>query len=578
MGASLRYLRLEPTLCLSLHNILAKLAMQYRIVVATEPERELIYAHRHDIYARELGQHAVNSEGKLSDALDEHNEYLVLYRDDDMAGFVSLTNTNSVTYSVDKYFDRSKLPFAIGNTTQEVRLLTVLPRYRHTAASLHLMNAALQRIEAAGAEHVVAIGRQEVIGLYERCGLERKGLIARSGKVTFELLRADVADLRARAAAFKALLDRNVLAGAAHCYHGGEFYTAIGEKFDHLDRRHGVIKSDTLDAWYPPSPKVRAILHDHIDWILSTSPPTHAKGLEAAIAEHRGIPAHCVIAGAGSSDLMFLAMRELVKPEDRVVILDPMYGEYLHVLKHLCNSTPNRVKLNSDKHFAVDLQVLADHAGNADHVFLVNPNSPTGQHIRAADLATLMLTHGHTHFWIDETYIDHIAGCESLERLAAIVSNLTICKSMSKYYALSGARVGYLVSSTARIERLRPLSPPWSVSHVAQIAATYALQDHEYYQERVKDTQRSRDELAAQVESLGWKVYPGVANFILCEMPIEQGTAAELIHRCKQRNLFIRDVGSMGYFPNDRFLRLTVLSQADNKKMLTILKEELGQR
>src|SRR6266542_963020 len=89
------------------------------------------------------------------------------------------------------------------------------------------------------------------------------------------------------------------------CYHGGAFFTAIGDAFDDLDRRHDVINADVLDAWFPPAPGVLEALRAHLDWLARTSPPTNCDGLVRTIAEVRGMPAECVLPGAGSSDLIY---------------------------------------------------------------------------------------------------------------------------------------------------------------------------------------------------------------------------------------------------------------------------------
>ena len=85
----------------------------FRISEATADDRKTIYANRHEVYARELGQHQPNDSGRLSDPLDEFNVYLVAQRHGAIAGFVSLTPPGDHLYSVDKYFARDALPFAV---------------------------------------------------------------------------------------------------------------------------------------------------------------------------------------------------------------------------------------------------------------------------------------------------------------------------------------------------------------------------------------------------------------------------------------------------------------------------------
>ncbi|HEX5635334.1 MAG TPA: hypothetical protein VFX50_18955, partial [Gemmatimonadales bacterium] len=107
------------------------------------------------------------------------------------------------------------------------------------------------------------------------------------------------------------------------CYHGGAFFEGVGEEFESLYRRERIIAADVLDAWFRPAPAVLRTLRAHLDWIVRTSPPTNADGLVRAIARARGVPATSVVLGGGSSDLIFLAFTHWLRPESRVLVLDP---------------------------------------------------------------------------------------------------------------------------------------------------------------------------------------------------------------------------------------------------------------
>src|SRR6185503_4961324 len=111
-----------------------------------------------------------------------------------------------------------------------------------------------------------------------------------------------------------------------------------------------------------------------------------------------------------------------------------------------------------------------------------------------------------TRIWIDETYVEYAGSGQSLERFAAASENVIICKSMSKVYALSGARVAYLCAGPHQLEELRSITPPWVVSLPAQVAAVRALQAPEYFAARYAETAVLRQKLAAGLEQLGWRV------------------------------------------------------------------------
>ena len=414
--------------------------------VARAADRPAIYRLRHAVYATELGQHAENTAGELRDPLDEFNEYILVCAEDEMIGLVSITPPGHGRYSVDKYVPRDELPVPVDGGLYEVRLLTVARPYRSGPATPLLMHAALRWIDEQGGRAIVAIGRREVLGLYEKAGFVPAGRSIRSGQVTYELMSTDVERARIWAARHAAVI-RRLEAGVDwqlgfplfrvdDCEHGGAFFRAIGEDFAALERRHAIINADVLDAWFPPAPAVQQSLAECPEWTMRTSPPTHCEGLLRAVAAARGVPERCLVPGAGSSSLIYLAFRQWLCPSSRVLLLEPTYGEYAHVLEKIVGCRVDRLRLARSNGYAVDLEELATRleAGD-DLVVLVNPNNPTGRHIPRRDLETL-LQHApqRTRFWVDEAYVDYIGPDESIERFAAASTNVVVAKSLSKAY------------------------------------------------------------------------------------------------------------------------------------------------
>lgn len=360
------------------------------------------------------------------------------------------------------------------------------------------------------------------------------------------------------------------------CYHGGAFFEAIGPEFDHLERRHKIIAADVLDAWFPPSPRVITALTEDLPWLLRTSPPTHCEGMVRVIAQARGVEPENILPGAGSSDLIFLAFRQWLNRSSRVLILDPTYGEYAHVLEKVLGCCADRLVLSRDENYRVDLDELERRARQGyDLIALVNPNSPTGQFIPRRELETLLRkVPSSTRVWLDETYIDYAGQNQSLERFAARSENVVVCKSMSKAYALSGVRAAYLCGPEKTLAELRSITPPWAVSLPAQLAAVAALQDSDYYAARYLETHALHTELVRELgEFDGWEILPGIANFVLCHLPDDGPDAATLVKDCRRHNLFIRDADAMGSTFGGRAARIAVKDADTHAQMLDILKQ-----
>ncbi len=357
------------------------------------------------------------------------------------------------------------------------------------------------------------------------------------------------------------------------CFHGGAFFEAIGTGFDDLSRRHCTINADVLDAWFDPAPGVLSALQAHLPWLLRTSPPIRAEGLITEIAAARGLREECLVPGAGSSDLIFRALPRWLSSSSRALILEPMYGEYAHILESVIGCRVDRLELRRAEGFEVPLDGLTEALRRGyDLVALVNPNNPTRQHIPRRSLEPI-LSHvaPNTRVWIDEAYVEYSGPDESLEGIACRSRNVVVCKSMSKVYALSGARVAYVCCEPKLARQLRSVTPPWVVSLPAQVAAVHALRDPTYYAECYRQTSSLRDDLvvmlngAAQVEVLS-----GVLNSVLCLLPEDGPDAAAVAAACRERGLFVRDCWSTCPSLGRHALRISVKDTSTNMRIVEI--------
>ena len=361
---------------------------------------------------------------------------------------------------------------------------------------------------------------------------------------------------------------------SVHAVHGGASFEAIGDDFQALDRRNDVVNADVLDAWYPPSPRVVAAIERDLEWLLRTSPPTHAEGLRRTISRARGIPEQNLLVGGGSSALAYMALPHLVRPGDRALLLDPTYGEYAHVLEVAHGLRCQRLPLSRENGFRVDVDALVKAMETCDSAILVNPNSPTGT-VLGHDELRRVLGAVSRFGWlvVDETYVDFAPGVPSVERWVAEHDNLVVLKSMSKHYALSGVRVGYLAGPRRLVEALEPGMPPWSVSLLGQVAAVAALADDAYYRARVEETRRLRDALVAELEATpGLCPHGSAASFVLIELLGDQ-RAADVVAALAERGVYLRDCDSLGRTMEGRFVRTAVKDAASNARIVAALRE-----
>lgn len=553
--------------------------------VAAPEDLEWIYELRHRVYAKELGQHVPDPAGRLRDGLDGDNVYLVAARGATRIGFVSLTPPWLGRYALDKYLSRDELPLLTESDLFEVRILTVEPRWRATAAAPLLMYAALRWIAARGGRQVVAMGRTELLAMYLAVGLRPVGHTVHSGALTFEVLTGSVTELtKVTMDRYHTTLERlgsevdwrldvTFAPRPDGCEHGGASFTAIGTDFRSLHRRHQVVAADVLDAWFPPAPGVRAALAEDPAWAARTSPPADAEGLLAEIATARSLPTETLAVGAGSSDLIFRAFGQWLTPDSKVLLTDPGYGEYAHVTERVIGCRVDRFRLRREDGWRIDPARLsaAVRAGHYDLVVVVNPNNPTGRHAPAAELRSLIAAApAQTRWWIDEAYLGYAGLSESLADLAATDPRVVVCSSLSKMYALSGIRAAYLVAEPITAAQLRRRTPPWPLSLPAQLAAVAALRDPAYYSDCWLRTHALRRQLATDLAGLDESVVveEGVANFLTVTLPSGGPSAAQLVNECRRHDVYLRDLSPLSPEYQGRTVRIAVKDTAENARIV----------
>jgi len=560
-----------------------------RIAPADPSDRPAIYRMRHDVYAQELGQHKTTPEHLLSDSLDDFNYYITAHIDGELAGFISITPPGFGKYSIDKYIAREAVSVPFDDALYEFRILTVSRPHRSSRLAGTLIYAAFRWIEERNGKNIICMGRKEILSIYLKFGMQPMNLQVKSGALTFELLKSTTERQRMvveRHHRFLKNVCREVIWDLdmpffkpAGCFHGGAFFEAVGPSFDSLERRSSIVNADVLDAWFPPSPTVIDSMREHLPWLMNTSPPTTSQGMRTVIARSRGVDEENILPGAGSSDLIYLAFRHWLGKNSRVLILDPTYGEYAHILESVIGCQVQRLLLRRSDQYAVDLDELRMQMKMGyDLIVLVNPNNPTGRHIPRENLANILAdVPAATRVWIDEAYIDYVGPGESLEFFASRSDNVIVCKSMSKVYALSGMRAAYLCAAMHQLTELIRITPPWALSLPAQLAAVRALEDDAYYRNRHQDTHRFRAELIDGLKRIGIReIVPSAANFVMMHLEPEHPSAAAVVNEVKKCGVFLRDVSSMGSELGARALRIAVKNQETNAKIVAALGRALS--
>lgn len=362
---------------------------------------------------------------------------------------------------------------------------------------------------------------------------------------------------------------------SGHVFHGGAFFEAVGVKFDDLSRKNDIVNADVLDAWYDPSPRVVDTIHEHLAWLMKTSPPLYGEGLRSVISEVRGVPEECVLPGSGTTSLMYQAIPKLISKDSKVVLLDPMYGEYVHICENVVGAEVVRHEMLESDGYLPGYERLMKDCKDADLLIMVNPNSPTGAAVDGDGLKKILdgLSE-QTKVWIDETYIDFDPELTSAELLIPEDPRVMVSKSLSKHYALSGVRVGYLAGPSTLISSLESDCPPWGVGLIAQVAAVEALRDQPYYAFVTAETARLRRVLGGAFSTIEEiKVFPSVTNFLLIEL---FGVDAEtVVQKARKDGVYLRNCDTLSQRFQGRFIRTAVKDAASNARIVQAISDAM---
>jgi threonine-phosphate decarboxylase len=329
-----------------------------------------------------------------------------------------------------------------------------------------------------------------------------------------------------------------------------------------------------------PSPRVwKAITASK--HLLSHYPDPDCWDLRQALALFWRIDPEQIVIGNGSTELIDALPRTL--GIHRLLVVQPTFSEYAAATERAGGQATALYADRSDQ-YAVPIDRLCrvlqagwNDGRPIDGVILCQPNSPTGQACSAEDVTRLAKAARRGSLWliIDEAFADY---CPERSVLSYTASwpHVVVLRSMTKFYALPGLRVGYAVATKAIIRRLRRQLPPWSISVMGQVAALAALNDAAHARKSLRFMARERDRFRQLLTALpGCVVMPTCANYFLVELPRGR-PAREITEQLRRRGLLIRDCSSVPGM-NSRSVRLAVRTVQQNDRLIQALSRLLIQ-
>jgi histidinol-phosphate aminotransferase len=350
----------------------------------------------------------------------------------------------------------------------------------------------------------------------------------------------------------------------------------------------GLIKLNTNENPYPPSPKVLAAVQAAVDGRLRLYPNPTAERLREKLAKLHGCQPENIIAGNGSDELLALATRAFVEPGSKgrppqhpnfgfrsvrpsmiIQYFTPSYSLY-PVLADIHGAVKNTVPLNPDFSRPTLHELNLGRVWNfrAALTYITTPNAPGGRGYPTKELDELCRAQKGV-VVLDEAYVDFAE--ENAMALALKYPHVLVARTFSKAYSLCFQRVGYFVGHPELIAALDKIRDSYNVNGLGQIAAEATLDDLPYYQAKFKMIIATRERLSRELTKLGFRVLPSQTNFILVQPP--RFSAEAWLQKLRTHKILVRWFNQ----PEVRnYLRITIGTAAEAEALARETRTILG--
>ncbi len=357
--------------------------------------------------------------------------------------------------------------------------------------------------------------------------------------------------------------------------HGGNVYAASREL------GHDIAKLIDFSASINPlgpSPHVwRAIVNAR--HLLRHYPDPDCWDLRQTLARYWKTAPERIVVGNGSTELIDALPRAL--NIRHLLIAQPTFSEYAASMAR-AGARVETVYAKRTEQYAQPIDDVCrvmekrrTPSKAVDGVMLCNPNSPSGQACSVDEVRRLAQSARRRGIWlvIDEAFADYCPERSFLPE-AASWPRVVILRSITKFYALPGLRVGYAVAAPSVIQSFRKQISPWSVNALGQVAALAAVNDRAHARKSVRFMTKERERFGNLLAALpGCSVMPTYANYFLLELP-RGWRSCDMAEQLRGEGLLVRDCSSIPGM-RSRSIRFAVRSRQENDRLVQVLSKLL---
>jgi threonine-phosphate decarboxylase len=348
--------------------------------------------------------------------------------------------------------------------------------------------------------------------------------------------------------------------------HGGDIYGFI--KTSGLDQGSVVDFSTSINPLGTSKNVINEIKKNLKN--LIHYPDINSTKLIDKIALTLDVDAKSVVCGNGSTELIYLVPR--IMCFRKVLIPQPTFSDYERACRIACpECIVTDYILGHRNNFDIEPMDLLNKvlSTKPEAIFLCNPNNPTGRLIEKTSLLEIAenMKKQKIYLIIDESFIDFCPGASIADKVEKN-PYLIVLKSMTKFYALAGLRLGYGIFPAHIAGMVKKHKEPWSVNMLAQCAGIAALDDSTYKERTIKTVHKQKTALEKGLQVLGIDYIPSHANYYLLHTP----GAGKITKHLAQRGIMVRDCSNFKGLDHN-FLRVAVKSLKENRLLLEHMEE-----
>lgn len=333
----------------------------------------------------------------------------------------------------------------------------------------------------------------------------------------------------------------------------------------------GIIKLSQNENSYGASPRALKAIAEHTGSIFRY-PPLFHQDLAEKLADRFDRRPENITLSAGSVELVDVIIKTFVGEGENIVTSDVTFVAY-GLLAKILGRECKRARLEKFTNNLPALKAACDERTKV--IFIANPNNPTGTIVSHSELeAFLRSVPSTTKVVIDDAYAEYVTDPAYPDSLALQkqFDNLIVLRTFSKIYGLAGLRIGYAISSPDVIQVLRAHRTPFTVTRLAAVAASAAMDDSDYTGECAGVNDRERALLFEEFRNIGLTTVPTHGNF----MYVEFANAEEklrVLNALAKENILVRDMGPFGASAG---LRISVGRPPENRGIVDSLSRLFG--